>query len=74
MMEERLTINVGRLKAWASQNLPVNTLVRELVLTEKDELDVHQFLAMADVWLRLLRSETRGYPPIKFYNRGGMST
>jgi len=46
------TVDVRRLKDFASQ-LPKDSALRELLLTERDELEVCDFLSKMSVWLRL---------------------
>ena len=50
MTEKKLDIR--RLKELAAQ-LPRDSALRELLLTEKDELEVYDFLSKTSVWLRL---------------------
>lgn len=51
-------VNIRRLKDFASKHLPKNWVLRELVLTEHDELEPSEFCTKMDVWLKLARGET----------------
>ena len=55
----RRKVNLQPLKSFAL-NLPLNSALREILLLEDDELDVHTFLARMPVWLRLLRISEEG--------------
>ena len=50
-------VDVRRLKDFALR-LPRSAVLRDLLLTEDDELGVHDFLAKMDLWLRLLNRES----------------
>ena len=50
----RRKVNLQPLKAFALK-LPSNSTLREILLLEDDELDVHTFLARMPIWLRLIR-------------------
>ena len=47
-----------RLKRFASDNLPSNSRLRSVLLSERDQLKVNDFLAKMDVWMTLLNMET----------------
>jgi hypothetical protein len=47
------TVNISRLKTFTLQKLPQDWPLREILLAEKDELDVCTFLARLPVWLQL---------------------
>lgn len=53
----RSKVNIKGLKAFAL-GLPTDSRLRDLILTEDDELDVNEFLAKMDLWLRLVRMES----------------
>ena len=48
-------VNLGRLKGFALESLPEHSILRALLLAEPDELEVAEFLAKMDVWLKLLK-------------------
>jgi hypothetical protein len=50
-------VDVRRLKDFALR-LPRSAVLRDLLLTEDDELEVNDFLAKMDLWLRLLNRES----------------
>ena len=50
----RRKVNLQPLKVFAL-NLPPNSALREILLLEDDELDVHTFLARMPIWLKLIR-------------------
>ena len=45
---------ISRLKTFAGESLPAGSPLREVLLSEKDNLSVGEFLAKIGVWLRLL--------------------
>jgi len=47
-------LNIQGLKRFALDKLPRDSPLRELLLSERDELDKSEFLAKMDVWLKLL--------------------
>ena len=50
-------INIRRLKNFAFEKLPRNWALREILLSEKDELDSQTFIARLPIWLKLCRVE-----------------
>ena len=48
-------VDISRLKKFAFNNLPKDWPLREILLSENDELDVSVFLARLPVWLKLNR-------------------
>ena len=55
-------VNISRLKKWASIHLAAAPYLRSLILSERDELSIEEFLLKADIWVKLLAEETN---PIK---------
>ena len=53
MSESKLCIQ--QLKKFAIEEIPKNDVLRELLLSEKDELNLTEFCCKLDVWLKLLR-------------------
>ena len=51
------TVDVRRLKDFALR-LPRAAVLRDLLLTEDDELDVKEFIVKMDLWLKLLNRES----------------
>ena len=49
-------VNIERLKTFAL-DLPKGSMLRDLLLTEDDEMDVDEFIAKMDVWLKLVSRE-----------------
>lgn len=49
-----LKVNTRRIKEFAIRKLPDGSTLKELLLSEKDEVDVEEFLAKVDLWLKLL--------------------
>jgi hypothetical protein len=47
------------LKRFAVEKLSNKPLLKELILSEKDQLGSPEFLAKMEVWLRLFSSEAR---------------
>ncbi|MEM3476222.1 MAG: hypothetical protein QXF83_05825 [Candidatus Bathyarchaeia archaeon] len=50
-------LSIRGLKDFALNNLPKGSVLREVLLMEKDELEVNEFLIKMDVWLKLLKME-----------------
>ena len=48
-------VNIRKLKQFAFEKLPKNWPLREILLSEEDELEIHVFLARLPIWLRLSR-------------------
>ena len=51
-------VNLKKLKEYALTNLPKKSLLRELILSEKEDLDAKEFVIKIDMWLKLLRRES----------------
>jgi len=51
------TVSIRKLKEFAYEKLPRNSFLRELLLWEKDELTVTEYIAKISVWLKLFRKE-----------------
>ena len=51
------TLKTSRLKEFAISALPEGSALRNILLGEMDEVDVDEFVAKIDIWLRLLRKE-----------------
>lgn len=58
MVRER-KVNMGRLKQFALENLPTESPLRNVLLSEADQLSARDFLAKMDLWLKLLSLERR---------------
>jgi hypothetical protein len=50
---------MGRLKQFALENLPTESPLRNVLLSEADQLSARDFLAKMDLWLKLLSLERR---------------
>tara|TARA_B100001971_G_scaffold133594_1_gene123367 strand:- start:948 stop:1166 length:219 start_codon:yes stop_codon:yes gene_type:complete len=48
------SICIKLLKQFAFEHLVVNNPLREILLSEKDELDVFDFIVKMEIWFRLL--------------------
>jgi hypothetical protein len=48
-------VNIRRLKDFAFKEIPRDNLLREILLGERDELEITEFTSKIDIWLRLLR-------------------
>ncbi len=51
-------IDIVRLKRFASDKLPGNSRLGSVLLSERDQLKVNDFLAKMDIWITLLNLET----------------
>jgi hypothetical protein len=54
-MPETIMINIRTLKQFAYELLPKESPLRDLLLTEKDELPADEFIIKLEIWLKLLR-------------------
>lgn len=52
-------VDIRRLKSFAFQRLPRNCPLRDILLAERDELEVSSFLAKMELWLKLLTGPGR---------------
>lgn len=52
-------IDIGRLKGFAVERLPSGSRLRSVLLSERDQLTVNDFLAKMDVWVTLINLEMR---------------
>jgi hypothetical protein len=50
-------VNINGLKLFAAESLPGNSRLRDVLLSERDQLTANDFLAKMDVWMRLLNIE-----------------
>jgi len=48
-------INIRKLKDFAFAQLPRDWPLREILLSEEDELEIYTFLARMPIWLRVLK-------------------
>jgi hypothetical protein len=48
-------VHTQRLKDFAFKEIPRDNVLRELLLGERDELEITEFISKIDIWLRLLR-------------------
>jgi hypothetical protein len=48
-------ISIGQLKRFAAENFRVNSVLRELLLAEPDNMSPVEFVAKMQTWLFLLR-------------------
>lgn len=54
------TVKISKLKAFAADELPVGSPLREIILGEETELNVDIFLARLPVWLQLSKLKNGG--------------
>jgi hypothetical protein len=48
-------ISIRKLKDFAFSELPRGWILREVILSERDELDASDFVAKAEIWLKLAK-------------------
>ncbi len=51
------TVNISSLRSFVLKNLPPTSPLRDVILSEKEELTPQEFLAKLDVWFILLNKE-----------------
>lgn len=54
-------VNIRRLKDFALEKLKSNSPLRDVILSEPDQLTASDFLAKLHIWLRLLKFEGSHY-------------
>ena len=50
-------VNIQRLKSLAYERLPIHSILRELLISEKDYMEAEEFLIKLDIYLKLMRRE-----------------
>jgi thermostable 8-oxoguanine DNA glycosylase len=50
-------VDFRRLKSHVYERLPTNSVLRELILSEKDYMEIEEFLIKLDIYLKLMRRE-----------------
>lgn len=53
------SVDIRLLKDFAFAEIRRDSLLRELLLSERDELDAIEFIAKIDVWLKILRGSQK---------------
>jgi hypothetical protein len=53
------TIKIVELKRFVRENFAPNSVLRDLILSERDEVSCDEFVVKVDVWLRLLRGDAK---------------
>jgi hypothetical protein len=51
-------IDIRRLKGFASERLNTRSRVRNVLLSEREQLTVNDFLTKMDIWITLFNQET----------------
>lgn len=55
----RAEVDIKALKAFALEKFPRDCALRDVLLAERDNLEVKEFLAKMDIWVKLLRRVRR---------------
>lgn len=55
---DKKTINIQSLKKYAIDKLPHNSILRNIIQSEKQHLTIPEFLAKTEIWLKLIESES----------------
>ena len=55
--ESSILINIRRLKDFVAEKLPTESSLRYVIIAERDDLRVDEFLLKLEVWMKLLRIE-----------------
>ena len=50
-------VNIKSLKEFAREKLPHSSLLKSVLITEKEHLTISEFLAKMEIWLKLLDKE-----------------
>jgi hypothetical protein len=51
-------VDIRPLKGWVSRNLSASPYLRSMILSDRDELSVEEYLVKIEMWSRLLKEET----------------
>ena len=51
----KLMVDTRPLKQFATENLPLNSVLRTILVSEPDSIDREEFLTKIGVWLKLIR-------------------
>jgi hypothetical protein len=51
-------VDMRPLKVFASKRLAKASLLREILLTEENQLNSEEFMALVKIWLKILKHET----------------
>jgi len=52
------TVSIQPLKRWVLQNLPNQSKLRQLILSEKETLSADEFIIKVESWLLLMQNES----------------
>jgi hypothetical protein len=50
-------VYLHRLKRWTRKNLPTGSTLREIILSENDEISPEEYLLKIEIWLKLFDLE-----------------
>jgi hypothetical protein len=56
MAQEKI-VNIKLLKQFALENLPKKSTLRDIILSEPDQIKASDFIIKMDLWIRLLNLE-----------------
>ena len=59
------TVNIQLLKQFAYEKLLTSSILRDILLSEKQHLPVSEFLVKTEIWLKLIESEETKWNHIK---------
>jgi len=59
-MLKQHTVDLRRLKSFAAEALPLQSVLQGLLLEERDQIPTVEFLVKMDLWLKLLRRTDQG--------------
>jgi hypothetical protein len=65
---KNMSVNIRKLKDFAFERLPQTSYLRQIILSENEQLSFAEFLAKLNVWMRLLRLESREHPSTYAHN------
>lgn len=55
-------LNIRAIKDWAARNLPDDSVLRSVIVSEPDELTMEAYFAKMDIWLKLVKREASRSP------------
>jgi hypothetical protein len=56
-VENKKTVNIQSLKKLVIERFPPSSMVRKIILREKDVITVNAFVQKAEIWLNLVDEE-----------------
>lgn len=56
-MKQRKMVNIRSLKDFVTEELPSSSMLRRIVLQEKDSISARSFIVKMGMWIKVMREE-----------------